>query len=395
MSCCFNLCLANVLEQKFKNDPKFWVGSDHEFFAQPDLIKKHIDRDNAICIVHCVFAGTRLKEDQDFLYWIKNFYQSTRKNTKLVFIHCDLYPELSGIEKIKFIHYPEYFSNYYKVFKGYQIDPGAKIQKKFLSLNKRVTMHRQLLYRAFLAQGLMEQSWFSYLGQSTYLGPLEDLDTDNWIDKCINEWLIESEDSHLWPEAASWPRPAKPWIYISESDETFIKTDWNQWNDQEGFGSDREEPSWFPDTHYYRHSFCSVVTETDPISWRINISEKSIRELAYGHPFILIGCRHSVKLLRNLGFDMFDDIIDHGYDDIENDILRFKAAWDSVLKINRYSLDDLQTINCNLTSRRQKNIEHLAQMYDQKFQKELEIAKELEILLNVPLLHQIDFGIYY
>jgi len=47
----------------------------------------------------------------------------------------------------------------------------------------------------------------------------------------------------------------------------------------------------------------------------------------YGFNFpIIVSNKGMVKYLRDFGFDMFDDVIDHSYDDIENNLLRLQQA---------------------------------------------------------------------
>lgn len=67
----------------------------------------------------------------------------------------------------------------------------------------------------------------------------------------------------------------------------------------------------------------SLVIETyfdDPRV--IAFSEKIFRALVLPRPFMLYGSAGSVGVLRSIGFDVYDDIVDHGYDDIVDNIQR-------------------------------------------------------------------------
>ena len=64
----------------------------------------------------------------------------------------------------------------------------------------------------------------------------------------------------------------------------------------------------------YRSSFVELVTETTFAEPAIHLTEKTLHAfLGYNFPIVL-GSVGTVEFLRNLGFDMFDDVVDHTYD---------------------------------------------------------------------------------
>lgn len=72
---------------------------------------------------------------------------------------------------------------------------------------------------------------------------------------------------------------------------------------------------------------CSLVVETEfSFASMQRITEKTVKALASGHPSIVFGNPFSIRLVRDLGFDTFDDIIDHEYDSIEDPSLRFEVV---------------------------------------------------------------------
>ena len=76
----------------------------------------------------------------------------------------------------------------------------------------------------------------------------------------------------------------------------------------------------------YRRSFVELVPNRLFCEPSINIDEKFIHTI-YARNFpIMISSRGTVDLYRSFGFDMFDDIIDHSYDIIDNPIDRLYAA---------------------------------------------------------------------
>lgn len=77
---------------------------------------------------------------------------------------------------------------------------------------------------------------------------------------------------------------------------------------------------------HYLESLISVVTETGVNTGIKRITEKTIKPLALGHPFVIIGHNGSVEMARELGFSAMDNFIDHSYDTIKEPIERLRSA---------------------------------------------------------------------
>jgi hypothetical protein len=90
----------------------------------------------------------------------------------------------------------------------------------------------------------------------------------------------------------------------------------------------------------YQHSFVEVVSESSFESPSFMITEKFLNSV-YGCNFpILLSGVGAVEHLRQVGFDLFDDIVDHSYDTIANPIDRVVAA----IETNRQLLTDLDYV---------------------------------------------------
>jgi hypothetical protein len=86
----------------------------------------------------------------------------------------------------------------------------------------------------------------------------------------------------------------------------------------------------------YCNSFVEIANETMYDTTEFMLTEKTIQTFyGYNFPIILSGVG-IVQHLRDLGLDMFDDIVDHSYDKIENMVDRIVTAIDS----NRQLLTD-------------------------------------------------------
>jgi hypothetical protein len=81
----------------------------------------------------------------------------------------------------------------------------------------------------------------------------------------------------------------------------------------------------------YRKSLFNIIAETS-VHHTI-LSEKTFKVFASGQIPIMCGPKGAIDHLRKLGFDVFDDIVDHSYDFIEN--------WQQRIDIMHTSLDKL------------------------------------------------------
>jgi hypothetical protein len=80
--------------------------------------------------------------------------------------------------------------------------------------------------------------------------------------------------------------------------------------------------------HKYKNTFVEFILETT-FHTELGMVTEKFKNSVYGMNFsIMIGIPGTVEYLRSLGFDMFDDIIDHSYDTIAHPARRLKAAVD-------------------------------------------------------------------
>jgi hypothetical protein len=113
--------------------------------------------------------------------------------------------------------------------------------------------------------------------------------------------------------------------------------------------ADRED---IENTNGYEHenenlfldSYISIVTETSFYIDNDFISEKIWKPLYQFHPLIVVGRPHLLKYLKEIGFKTFDWLIDETYDTIEDNDLRMEAIVKEIKKLNKLSLDKIQTI---------------------------------------------------
>jgi hypothetical protein len=104
----------------------------------------------------------------------------------------------------------------------------------------------------------------------------------------------------------------------------------------------------------------NIVVETSSQhdqSWLgLLLSEKTFKAFALKQIPLWWAVPGLVDEVRNLGFDMFDDLIDHTYDQIDNEDQRLTALIDQITLIDeKYSLDQCNDLRISIMSRLEYN----------------------------------------
>ena len=132
----------------------------------------------------------------------------------------------------------------------------------------------------------------------------------------------------------------------------------------DGFTDDYRDQHFHIDTNFFSCFFNVVVetsSQTDADSWRdVFITEKSLKPFAYRQIPIWFAVPGTVQAVRELGFDVYDDVINHEYDNEQNPTLRMEKVV-TVLQdfINIYDLDGMKEWRRGLQVRINKNVELL------------------------------------
>jgi len=130
----------------------------------------------------------------------------------------------------------------------------------------------------------------------------------------------------------------------------------------------------------YRNSFVEIVSESSFCAPSFNVTEKTAHTF-YGCNFpILLGGQGIVQHMRDLGLDLFDDVVDHGYDNMSNPFDRIVNAFDKnyqLLSNAAYAKQQWQ--RCQ--PRFEANVEKIRQIYnwyeDRMNQQFLQIAQKI------------------
>lgn len=248
---------------------------------------------------------------------IKLLNQLAKERRHLTFIIISV-NQLDLCQEVVYYYFPEYHAIYWPLYKD-MTPIQQEITHTFLSLNKRGDPWRQLLYKKFWQDNLLDKSYFSYLCEDANYGTLFHKPT--WEANC--NWADTDFIPRFMPELEGpWPSS----FCELENDQllSIYKT---------GDFDNNNDPTWTVDQHLTNTSYCSVVIETDIGNEIVNISEKTIRALSLGHPLLVLGVAGTHQYLKALGFDLLDDVFDNSFDQEPELYARFCKFLSSIDKV--------------------------------------------------------------
>ena len=243
------------------------------------------------------------------------------------------------------------------------LDKNFLSQHTYISLNRNVRAHRLVALSYLFGQGYDSTGIITYLKNPNGM-PETFLDTVGW---------------EFGPEHDAIRASVLSGFDRLKQDTTLSANDYEIYN-QHGHTNNFTNFN-LNLRNMYRNSFVEIVSESAFASPAFMLTEKTAHAF-YGcnFPIILCGCG-AVSHLRELGLDMFDDVIDHGYDVIANPFDRIVSAVES----NRQLLTDpdyakQSWLNCQ--TRFERNVRVMRDIYSwyeqrtrQKFAEILELVR--------------------
>jgi len=294
---------------------------EEEFFNQ---LEKLADTSTPTTLIsHCMDQVSGFQHYNK----IKLLNQLANERKHLTFIVISV-NQLDLCQEVVYYYFPEYHAIYWPLYKD-MTPIQQEITHTFLSLNKRGDPWRQLLYKKFWQDGLLNKSYFSYLCEDDNYGTL--FHNPTWHANC--EWADTDFIPRFMPELSGpWPDN------FCELENDQLLSDYKKGNEAV-FVND---PTWSIDEHLTNTSYCSIVIETDIGNELVNISEKTIRAFALGHPILVLGSCGTHQYLRDLGFDLLDDVFDNSFDEEPELYARFCKFLSSIDKIANGELVDVR-----------------------------------------------------
>jgi hypothetical protein len=156
--------------------------------------------------------------------------------------------------------------------------------------------------------------------------------------------------------------------------------------EQELTSSSYDRVSGTPNTDIFYRAHVNLVVESsnqlDEQSWKlVFLTEKSFKTFAWHQFPVWYSVPGTVRQVRDLGFDLFDDVFEnHAYDQIQDPDQRRTAVVELVQRVISQDLDKLKTQHWE---RLQQNSLHLAQLYDNYLIHSQEKITHLEQLPHV------------
>jgi hypothetical protein len=131
----------------------------------------------------------------------------------------------------------------------------------------------------------------------------------------------------------------------------------------------------------YQSCAIEVVLETLFDDSKIHLTEKILRPIACGHPFILASTPGSLEYLRSYGFQTFEGLINEDYDQIIDPVARLTAIIKLMKNISIMSPDDKSTLIDNMNKIAKYNQDRFfsddfQQHIIQEFKRNLDVGME-------------------
>lgn len=86
------------------------------------------------------------------------------------------------------------------------------------------------------------------------------------------------------------------------------------------------------------------VFKSNCMASTVYATEKCFKNFSCGLPFVVLGKPHTVEWLTRMGFNMYSDWIDHSYDAVEDNQLRYSMLLEEVKRLCSISLEDWQSM---------------------------------------------------
>jgi len=232
------------------------------------------------------------------------------------------------------------------------IHKNVDTSENFISLNRGARHHRVYLVASLYARGLDDYGNISMLS----------IPANTSLNNLINYDYQHDENYHTANEGLTKYHSTSA---TGDSYDIYLKAN----NDNlTNFKNSLQQK--------YVNSYIEFVSETSYNECSFNITEKTLH-FVYGCNYpIMISSPGTVKFLRDMGIDMFDDFIDHSYDDIHNPADRINKAIDANYTILTMDTKELHQRWLSDKYRMEKNIsfvkDRLLEFYQDRFWKQLE-----------------------
>jgi hypothetical protein len=189
------------------------------------------------------------------------------------------------------------------------LDKNMDSVNTFVSLNRGKRQHRSILIQLLYGLGIQSNGLISCMFEID--------------DPVASQWEFTSGQQHIKDLLhAGHEKFDRYSLTITDSSDIYKLT---PNNNPENFKNKLAD--------YYKETFVEIITETSYSEKAFLLTEKTLNSI-YGCNFpILLSSQGAVEFLRSMGMDMFDDVVNHRYDKIENPVDRLYTAINDNLEL--------------------------------------------------------------
>lgn len=226
-------------------------------------------------------------------------------------------------------------------------------EKRSCNLEK-YQLDNELIPVYYWSHGIIAQDWFRYAKYETFQkNTKKTFLIYNRAWSGTREYRLRFSDllieNKLIDQCQTNCNPVDTNLNMHYANYSFINTRWRPTNVLENYlqptVADSDSSADF-NTNDYNSTDIEIVLETLFDDDRLHLTEKSLRPIACGQPFILVATQGSLEYLRSYGFKTFDTVWNESYDQIQNpeerliavvDLMRQIAKWDPETRASKIS----------------------------------------------------------
>lgn len=337
----------NILDPGSQDDPypelAYLAGPDVYFCSNYHGFVK--DYNNQPVVIYSCFGEAEPSPD------LESVLNKFKNSFTIILTHRNYPQSLEQQFNCKIIKIKYAYAYYSRKMKKQSLYQGSVPTKKFLSLNNRASWDRQALLQFLVKFDLQKDFYFSYWCEDRF-GVGQKAVYDQMSSIIGNTWFNRSLDLENMYQL----------IPVTIEHDQFEGNDWSAGTD-----------------FFYQTAFASFVNESyvyETTNIGPYLSEKVMKPLAYGHPFLLFCSVGALVNLKELGFETFGDIFDESYDQIQNPRIRFEHLLREVRRICTVDNAILADITARKTPTLQHNHNHFWHTLPALYDAEMKLVRD-------------------
>ena len=178
---------------------------------------------------------------------------------------------------------------------------------------------------------------------------------------------------------------------VKKQNKSMILSKWN--TNKTSISSESSAFIDWPDVNMFD---IQIIPETLFDTEKTHLTEKSLKPIVMGQPFIIVGCPHSLKYLHDYGFKTFSSLWDESYDTEVSSTIRFEKIINLIYNIANLSPSEYQKMFNEAKKIALYNKEYF---YSEKFERLLfnELHYEIDNAFEVrdEMYYQMPGGTYF